>query len=101
MRAILVLFVVALVACSADPSGMSDAGSCPFADAPGVIRVNTWPDPCVYVCDENHSMRWCDVVNVCVDLSQNGNCGACGVTCMTGQVCRTSIGYGYRCLAPR
>lgn len=102
MRKAFAALVVLLTACSSDPNagptGDAGATSCSYADASGVTRT----DPgCAYVCDPIHLVDWCDDVHACLSVTSNGNCGACGVTCVTGQVCRQNTSGLYRCLAPR
>lgn len=84
---------LALAACSSsNASGPSaDGGGCPYADAAGVTRVTDFPTACTYVCDPLNYVDWCTPQNACTSLDSSPNCGACGVVCAPGTVCRRAF----------
>jgi hypothetical protein len=75
-----------------DSSKNGNCGECgKSCDAEEVCYVSE--DPSTYICQAGSvctdlGLGACN--GQCVDLSKNGNCGACGTTCGAGQVCNDS-----------
>jgi hypothetical protein len=73
--------------CSQDTNGCWVESSSVACTAPSGGTVSCSGGSCVPACG---SLTYCSAQNDCADLTQNGNCGACGKTCTPGVACTGS-----------
>ena len=73
--------------CSQDTNGCWVESSSVACTAPSGGTVSCSGGSCVPACG---NLTYCPSQNDCADLTQNGNCGACGKTCTPGVACTGS-----------